>query len=176
MTSSWLKTPNKILVRQRLLEILVDYFVIVAYLLCLAMVAAIVYGLILDGIPAFSLWQSQLFVTVVSVVPVVVVFAYLDFREKSFGKRAAKLSLHFKTKKFWRSLVRNSVKFMPWQLAHMGVIDGMNSNFESQTSMIFIFSGLGLACILILMLFIRSDKRHLGDIVAGTQVVVVQNA
>ena len=122
MTSSWLKTPNKILVRQRLLEILVDYFVIVAYLLCLAMVAAIVYGLILDGIPAFSLWQSQLFVTVVSVVPVVVVFAYLDFREKSFGKRAAKLSLHFKTKKFWRSLVRNSVKFMPWQLAHMGVL------------------------------------------------------
>lgn len=173
MTKSFLRTPNPVRPGQRAVEIVVDYLVIVGYLLAVAAVAVPAYYLFNGGLPAVSMWESQAISFVASVAPVILIFAHLDFGRArgTIGKRAAKLKVVYETESYWRSLVRNCVKFLPWQLAHFGVIDGVYTNFESAAAQWFIYGALGLAAILVLMMLVRPDKRQLGDLLAGTQVV-----
>ena len=67
------------------------------------------------------------------------------------------------------SLIRNVIKFLPWQLGHMGTIHGFYSDFD----MLFIILSISatlLAVSLLAMTIFRKDKRHLGDLLAHTQV------
>ena len=172
MSKTWLQVPNRISFRQRATEIIIDYLSIVAYLGLLAVVTLLAYYIFLQGIPSVTMMQSQTIALFTSVLPVILYFSYVDFRKRgSYGKRVAKLTVRFKTKQYWRSLVRNCIKFLPWQLAHMGVIDGMYTDFSDVASQVFVYASLALAVILFTMMLFRKDKRHLGDMIAGTQVV-----
>ena len=67
------------------------------------------------------------------------------------------------------SLIRNTIKFLPWQLGHMGTIHGVYSNFDL-LSIILSFLSTLFAVLLMAMTIFRKDKRHLGDLLAQTQV------
>ena len=67
------------------------------------------------------------------------------------------------------SLTRNVIKFLPWQLGHMGTIHGLYSDFDV-LSIILSISATLLAVSLLAMTMFRKDKRHLGDLLAHTQV------
>ena len=164
---------GRISTKIRLKEFAIDYAVIVAYLVAVFAVAATFYMTAFGEIPAFSQWQSQLIATCASIIPVVIIFSILDYRAPlgTFGKRKAGLRVSYKTRAYWRSLVRNVVKFLPWQLAHMGVIGGMYSDFTSPLAMVALYASLGLLALLFGMVLFRKDGRHLGDMAAGTQVV-----
>ena len=164
---------GRISTKIRLKEFAIDYAVIVAYLVAVFAVAATFYMTAFGEIPAFSQWQSQLIATCASIIPVVIIFSILDYRAPlgTFGKRKAGLKVRYKTRAYWRSFVRNGVKFLPWQLAHMGVIGGMYSNFASPLAMAALYVSLGLLALLFGMVLFRKDGRHLGDMAAGTQVV-----
>ncbi len=56
----------------------------------------------------------------------------------------------------------------------MGVIHGVYSSFDL-TSIILIMISLFLMLIMIGMMFFRKDKRHLGDLIAKTQVQLISN-
>ena len=58
---------------------------------------------------------------------------------------------------------------MPWQIGHMATIHGIYTEFDT-ISIILQIIALTLLVIMFLMGILRKDKRHLGDIVAGTQV------
>ncbi len=164
---------GRISTKIRLKEFAIDYAVIVAYLVAVFAVAATFYMTAFGEIPAFSQWQSQLIATCASIIPVVIIFSILDYRAPlgTFGKRKAGLKVRYKTRAYWRSFVRNGVKFLPWQLAHMGVIGGMYSDFTSPLAMVALYASLGLLALLFGMVLFRKDGRHLGDMAAGTQVV-----
>lgn len=51
---------------------------------------------------------------------------------------------------FWASLVRNCVKFLPWQLGHVSTIRGIYTNYDS-TSIWISFVSLALLAVLLLM-------------------------
>lgn len=72
---------------------------------------------------------------------------------------------------FGASLVRNIIKFLPWQLGHIGTIRGIYTNFDT-VSIIFTICSTVLAIVLLVMGLVRRDKRHLGDLIAGTQTQV----
>src|SRR5690606_1820236 len=112
----------------------------------------------------------HLVATFSTVIPVILFFAYLDYVKKgSFGKRAAGLKVTYAKRQFSASLVRNIVKFLPWQLGHTGVIHGMYTDF-SLTAILVTNSANVLAILLLGMALYRKDKRHLGDLLAGTKV------
>lgn len=167
---------NPIRVQARIKELAIDYGVIMFYLVLLLLANLVFYFLVLDGIPEFTIVQSQLIATFESVVPIVLIFSLLDYKKPfgTYGKRRAGLKVQYKTPSFFRSLVRNSIKFLPWQLAHIGVIDGIYSEFTTWSSIVFTNAGILLAVILLVMGFFRKDKRHLGDLIAGTQVVLIR--
>jgi hypothetical protein len=87
------------------------------------------------------------------------------------GKRVAELKLHYAHKSFGASLLRNLVKFLPWQLGHIGTIRGIYTDFDTVSAALS-FSAMALGLVLLVMGLARRDKRHLGDVPAGTQTQV----
>ncbi|WP_223701761.1 RDD family protein [Sutcliffiella deserti] len=161
---------NNIPIKKRLTELIVDYLVIVVYLLLLLLANLAISFLILDGIPAYTEIQAQLIATLTSVIPIILLFSYLDFYKKgSIGKRVAGLKVTFINERFSSSLMRNVIKFIPWQLGHVGVIHGMYSEFD-MAAIIITNAGSLLGLVLLLMGLFRKDRRHLGDLMAGTRV------
>lgn len=161
---------NPLPLKSRLKELVIDYLVIVAYLVVLFGITMLVYALIFAGIPKMSEFQSQLITTLTSVVPIILIFSYLDYAKGgSLGKTKAGLKLVYSKRSFLASLVRNCVKFLPWQLGHVSTIRGIYTNYDS-TSIWISFVSLALLATLLLMTALRKDKRHLGDLLAGTQV------
>ena len=78
---------NNITWKQRLKELFIDYICIIIYLLILFGIAMGIYLVILKGIPEFNEWQSQLTATVASVIPIILIFSFLDYTKGSVGKQ-----------------------------------------------------------------------------------------
>ena len=94
----------------------------------------------------------------------------MDYKnDGSFGKVKAGLELVYQKKTVQASLIRNVIKFLPWQLGHMGTIHGFYSDFDGLFIVLSISATL-LAVSLLAMTLFRKDKRHLGDLLAHTQV------
>ena len=161
---------NSISFKKRMIELLFDYLFILAYLALLFIVSMLIYIIFFNGIPEFTEIQSQCLVFFTSVLPVTLLFTFLDYTKNgSFGKTKAGLQLVYKKKTVQASLLRNTIKFLPWQIGHMGTIHGFYSEFDS-LSIILSFLATLLAVALLAMMVFRKDKRHLGDLIAHTQV------
>lgn len=161
---------NNIPIKKRLIELLVDYLIIIAYLIMLFIVNLGIIFLIFKGLPEYTELQAQLIATCTSVIPIIFIFSYLDyFKKGSIGKRVSGLKLTYTNYRFSSSLLRNSIKFLPWQLGHVGVIHGVYNDFDL-TAIIIANSGTFLGLILLFMGLFRKDKRHLADLIAGTKV------
>lgn len=161
---------NNIPIKNRLIELLVDYLIIIAYLVILLIINLGIIFFIFKGIPEYTEVQAQLIATFTSVIPIIFIFSYLDyFKKGSIGKRVSGLKLTYTNHRFSSSLLRNSIKFLPWQLGHVGVIHGVYSDFDL-IAIIIANSGTFLGVVLLIMGLFRKDKRHLGDLIAGTKV------
>ena len=161
---------NSISFKKRMIELLFDYLFILAYLALLFLGSMLFYTIFFNGIPEFTEIQSQCLVFFTSVLPIILLFTFLDYTKNgSFGKTKAGLQLVYKKKTVQASLLRNTIKFLPWQIGHMGTIHGFYSEFDF-LSIILSFLATLLAVALLAMIVFRKDKRHLGDLIAHTQV------
>ena len=161
---------NPIPFKKRMTEFLFDYLFILAYLALLFLGCMLFYIIFFNGIPEFTEIQSQCLVFFTSVLPITLLFTFLDYTNNgSFGKVKAGLELVYQKKTVQASLIRNTIKFLPWQLGHMGTIHGVYSEFDVLSISLSISATL-LAVFLLAMTIFRKDKRHLGDLLARTQV------
>ena len=161
---------NSISFKKRMIELLFDYLFILAYLALLFLGSMLFYTIFFNGIPEYTEIQSQCLVFFTSVFPITLLFTFLDYTKNgSFGKAKAGLQLIYKKKTVQSSLIRNAIKFLPWQIGHMGTIHGFYSEFDF-LSIILSFIATLLAVALLAMMVFRKDKRHLGDLIAHTQV------
>ena len=161
---------NPIPFKKRMIEFLFDYLFILAYLVLLFLSSMLIYIIFFNGVPEFTEIQSQWLVFFTSVLPITLLFTFLDYAKNgSFGKSKAGLQLIYQKKTVKASLIRNTIKFLPWQLGHMGTIHGVYSNFDL-LSIILSFLATLFAVLLMAMTIFRKDKRHLGDLLAQTQV------
>ena len=161
---------NPIPFKKRMIEFLFDYLFILAYLVLLFLSSMLIYIIFFNGIPEYTEIQSQWLVFFTSILPITLLFTFLDYAKNgSFGKRKAGLELVYRRKTVQASLVRNTIKFLPWQIGHMGTIHGFYSEFDL-LSIILSISATLLAVLLLAMTMFRKDKRHLGDLLAHTQV------
>ena len=161
---------NSISFKKRMIELLFDYLFILAYLALLFLGSMLFYTIFFNGIPEYTEIQSQCLVFFTSVLPVTLLFTFLDYTKNgSFGKAKAGLQLIYKKKTVQSSLIRNAIKFLPWQIGHMGTIHGFYSEFDFLSIILSCLATL-LAVVLLAMMVFRKDKRHLGDLIAHTQV------
>ena len=164
-----IKEVNDIKIVDRIKELVIDWLVICIYLIILAIISISFYMIVFKGIPKVTELQSQLIATITSVIPIIIIFSILDFKKGSIGKQKVGLKLYFKEREFKYSVIRNVIKFLPWQIGHMATIHGIYTEFDTISIILQIIS-LTLLIIMFSMGILRKDKRHLGDIVSGTQV------
>lgn len=161
---------NPISFKKRMIEFLFDYLFIIAYLALLFLGSMLIYIIFFNGVPEFTEIQSQWLAFFTSVLPIMILFTFLDYAKNgSLGKIKAGLELVYQKKTVQASLIRNSIKFLPWQIGHMGTIHGVYSEFDVLSISLSISATL-LAVLLLAMTMFRKDKRHLGDLLAHTQV------
>ncbi|SDB84066.1 RDD family protein [Pelagirhabdus alkalitolerans] len=155
-----------------------DWLFICLYLLILLSISLALYFLVLDGIPEFTNIQSQLIATLTSVLPIIVIFSMMEGSEPfaSWGKRKSNLKVLYNNQPLKRSIVRNTIKFLPWQLGHMSTINGMYHDFNTLYSMVFFVLSMALPISYILMVFLRKDSRHLADLLTKSKVVKVERS
>lgn len=155
----------------RLASILIDTVVIVLY-------GALVFGIFFvtltnmgDAVPHIDPAGAK-FGTFALILPVMLLFMLLDyFAGGTIGKLATGLRVTYKTRAFWRSIVRNIVKFLPVFMYSAGVY--MYESYDEMLPFILVLqlSALALGVILLAMALFAKDGRHFGDVLAGTRVV-----
>ena len=89
---------NPISFKKRMMEFLFDYLFILAYLVFLFIVSMLIYIIFFNGVPEFTEIQSQWLVFFTSVLPITLLFTFLDYKnDGSFGK--VKRDLNLSTRK-----------------------------------------------------------------------------
>ena len=161
---------NPIPVKKRMIELLFDYFFILAYLILLALGSFVYYLIFQNGMQQPTEFESQSITFFTSVLPITLIFTYLDYiKNGSFGKKKAELQLVYEKKTVQASLIRNAIKFLPWQIGHMSTIHSVYGGFDLLYFILCYTSILFLVVLLAMSIF-RKDKRHLGDLLAHTQL------
>ncbi|WP_020008528.1 RDD family protein [Salinicoccus albus] len=158
--------------KTRLIALAIDYIAIVIYLCLLFITMMLLYLILFEDIPEFSEMNAHLISFVTTVLPVVLCFSIMEYKFPygTVGKRKMNLKVIFSRHTYLHSLIRNTVKFLPWQIGHTGVIAGIYRDYSMSW---FMFGNSGILLLLILagMMILRKDRRHLGDMGTGTQVV-----
>lgn len=163
--------------KKRLQALFFDYLLILGYLLLLFLIIMGIYLLILDGIPSFNESQSHWISFWTTVLPVTLFFSFQEMRPpyQSFGKKRLDLQVSYKQQSWLGSLLRNVMKFLPWQLGHFAVIKGVfTENFTLPAVLIPYILAIALPVIYILMVAVRKDHRHLPDMIGQSQVFKVK--
>ena len=161
---------NSISFKKRMIELLFDYLFILAYLILLALGSFVYYLISQKGMQQPTEFESQSITFFTSVLPITLIFTYLDYTKNgSFGKKKAELQLVYEKKTVQASLIRNVIKFLPWQIGHMSTIHSVYSGFDLSYFILCYTSILFLVVLLAMSIF-RKDKRHLGDLLAHTQL------
>ena len=166
---------NSISFKKRMIELLFVYLFILAYLILLALGSFVYYLISQKGMQQPTEFESQSITFFTSVLPITLIFTYLDYTKNgSFGKKKAELQLVYEKKTVQASLIRNVIKFLPWQIGHMSTIHSVYSGFDLSYFILCYTSILFLVVLLAMSIF-RKDKRHLGDLLAHTQVQLKGN-
>lgn len=162
--------------KRRFLALFIDYLWIIAYLVILFGIAMGVYFGIVGSIPKFTERGSHLISFLTTVLPITLFFTWKESKEPfaTPGKKKVGLRVVYEKNPFGTSLLRNSLKLLPWQLGHMAVIHGLYVDFATP----FVYITYGLAIVLpityILMVILRKDHRHLPDLITRSRVVGIK--
>lgn len=166
---------NEIPIRIRIKELFFEWVTIAIYLIVLLIVCGSLYILLLGTIsPNFNEITVQMISIFTSYLPIVLWFAFKDLKGGTYGKKKAGLTVYFRNKSLIYSIIRNLVKFLPWQLGHIYTIHSIYHGYDRFAQLTYGASVI-LFLIMLSMGLLRKDKRHLGDFAAGTQVQFVIN-
>ncbi|EAD5705313.1 RDD family protein [Listeria innocua] len=160
--------------KRRFLALLFDYLTILCYMLILFGTSMFIYLIILDGIPIFNELGMNL-ISLTLIVPVVL-FSIITESSKehaTLGKMKIRLmvsSTKSETVKLWQIIVRNIVKFLPRQLAHMAIFHSFILKWEFTPLWTVIMIVVDILPFVWIGFLFRKDHRGIHDLIAKTVV------
>jgi len=164
--------------KRRFRALVIDYFTIIIFAVILLAINLFIYLVILKGFPNFNELGMNL-VSLILLLPVVLCSIIMESNKKhgTIGKRKMKIivtSVKSDHIKLWQIILRNIIKFLPCQIAHMMIFHGftLNWNFTPLFEVMFIVTDL-LPFLYIGVVVLRKDHRGLPDLISKT--VVVEN-
>jgi uncharacterized RDD family membrane protein YckC len=161
--------------KKRLSALLFEYFTILGFMAVLFGISMFVYFVVLDGIPLFG--ELGLNLLGLALVVPVVLFSIITEASKAhatWGKRKMKLMVVSKktdTVCLWQIVVRNIIKFTPWQLAHMAIFHSAILQWEFTAGWTAIMIAVDVLPFIWVLSLFRKDHRGIHDLIAGTVVV-----
>lgn len=156
----------------RLKALFWDWLFISAYLIVLMMVSLLLYYSILGSIPELTEVQSQWIAFLTSVLPIICIFSIWESNPHfaSMGKRKAGLVVKYRQNPIRGSIIRNVLKFLPWQFGHMSAIRGIYYGYQSELTFVLLVLSVLLPLVYVVMALFRTDHKHLADVLAGSVV------
>ena len=116
---------------QRLKALFLDWLLISAYLVLLAVCATAVYSVLFDGVPEMTVLQAQLVAALPRWFRLLSFFCYGIFYRACFLGSRVGLEVKYNGSPIRGSIIRNVLKFLPWQLGHMSTIHGIYTGFDT---------------------------------------------
>jgi uncharacterized RDD family membrane protein YckC len=111
---------------KRFKAFLIDYLVISVYLIAILGINLLLNPDIFSNGLQGSEMDTQLLSFLASVLPITLVFAFVEARfGKTLGKYFMKINVNYPKHPYGTSLLRNAMKFLPWQLGHMSTIHAL---------------------------------------------------
>jgi uncharacterized RDD family membrane protein YckC len=170
----------------RLAAFMLDYLIIVAYMIFLTLITALLFNLggqsiaiAISGNP----YLFDLFAFLTLVLPVILYFALGECSPKqaTWGKRKLKLSVCAMNGKrlSWRqSCIRSIIKFLPWQIAHTSIFHIRGWPLHAQPISIGSIFGFTLVSLLVglYLVTVLFTKAHRTPYDWLSQAVVVDNS
>ena len=161
--------------KRRFASLLIDFLIILLVALIILGISLLIYNNILGYIPSFSELGSNL-ISLTLIVPIVLYSVISEYGKckGTFGKRRMRISVASNRGKInlWQIIIRNLIKFLPWQTAHMMIFNGIAHNWDVNYIFILLISiTYILPLIGICFICFRKDHRGLHDLVANTIVV-----
>jgi uncharacterized RDD family membrane protein YckC len=159
---------------KRFLALWLDYLLILGYMAVLFAVNLLIYLVFLGGIPAYDELGMNL-ISLTLIVPVILysILAESGRRHATFGKAKAKLTVVSSAAgpiRLWQIILRNLVKFLPWQLAHIAIFHSMALQWEFSPLWTGVMVCVELLPFLWVGLLFRKDRRGIHDLLAKTRV------
>lgn len=167
------------LLKKRILAFLIDYLVILLYILALLGASLLIYHLVGTGPGRIPPLQGQLTGFFSLTLPVVL---YFYFMEKSkhrgtIGKIKAGIYIDVKGRHHGKKLlIRNILKFIPWEIAHTGVhyvtFFSLNGEDTPTWVMVALILPLVIAAIYLYSIIHSHGRESLYDRIAGTTLKI----
>lgn len=161
------------LIFKRMLAWFIDWILIVVYACILfALMAALSwFGVItLDAVHPV---QGQLIGFFTLTLPVILYCIFFEARKKAtIGKRIMKIEVTGTSLTIGEIVIRNAIKFIPWELAHAGVLWINYINTPETPLWIWLLLIVPQALVIIYFMSVVATKgsRSLYDMIAGTRV------
>jgi uncharacterized RDD family membrane protein YckC len=159
--------------KQRFKSLFIDYLLISGYAVFLFGVFTGVCLIVYQRIPRYSPIAAQFIAFALMILPVFVYFVITESGKAraSIGKRKAKIHIQYQRGEITSALLRNLIKLLPWQCAHMAVIEGVYQEYTSPFVIIFYILSVVLSMVYVLLAVFRKDHKSVPDLVAHTVVL-----
>lgn len=166
---------NYATLKKRFLALLIDFLTIIGYAIVLLGINMFIYFVILDGIPNFSELGMNL-ISLILIVPVVVYSIIMESgkRHGTLGKRKLKIKVASSKSqpiRIYQIILRNVIKFLPWQLAHMVIFHGFAVNWQLTPFWMGLLILTDVLPLIWIIFLFRKDHRGIHDLIANTVVV-----
>ena len=179
-----MSTPVRSLVVPRIKAFAIDYLIILAYIGLLLGATVLVSNFADISLENVNTTRAELIGFITLTLPAILYFSFTESGKHggSVGKRIFGLKVVTKNLNragFTQLLVRNLIKFLPWEIAHFFVyqlVHRMRTDAEPPS---WILAGLtgsqALAVIYLLFIFFNKNNRSIYEIASHTRVVNYTN-
>lgn len=162
--------------KQRIKAALYDYFIILAYLGFIVIISVALAPVL---IPMFktspTVAETAGFLLLTMPVCLYFIFSETSRRQGTWGKVKAGIRVSTDDGKgpvpIWRALVRNMIKFLPWEIAHYAIWRFQFPAEYSETYLSIVLAGVYFLVLLYLLCPLTNKKnKTVYDWIAGTSV------
>lgn len=169
-----METYDNAKLKTRFMALLIDYLVIVGYMVILLAVNMFIYFVFLGGVPNFNELGMNL-ISLSLMLPVLLYHIVMESGKShaTLGKRKLKIrvaSIKPGTVRLWQVVIRNTIKFLPWQLAHMAIFHAFTLQWELTPLWTAVLIIIDILPFLWIGFLFRKDHRGLHDLIAKTVV------
>lgn len=164
-------------IRKRFTALLIDWLIMSLYIVLLLSITMLFYYIFFGKVPEITQMGTQFIAALTTVIPICIFSIVYEIKSKygSIGKRIMGLQVVRSSKTIYHPIIRNIIKFLPWQLAHIAVIYGIYQGFGTTVFIIFYVLSLGLVILFISQVIFTKEHRHLGDILSKSKVTIFKN-
>ena len=174
----------KSIVLRRIKAFAIDYLIILLYIGLLLATTLLVSRVFSVNIEKPGPVSGQLIGFFTLTLPVILYFTISENSKKAgtIGKRTFHLQVvsnNFTKVRFGQLLIRNSVKFLPWEMAHFFVFRLFYFARNNAQTPDWVLAGLiasqGIALLYLIYLIVNKNNRSLYELLSQTRVIQMKN-